>query len=692
LLSGGDDSLVKLWDYQTKQCLFTFDGHADNISAVAFHPELPILISAAEDGKVNVWNSISFELETNINYGLDRAWSIHAVKNSNYVALAYDEATVVIKIGKETPIVSFNNGRVICAKQGEVQLANFKTIKDDLLDGEEVVPKFKELGNSEIYAQDIKFSPNGRYFALCGDSDYVIYSTHKFQNSGFGHATGLVWGSNNDYAAMGDNNVVKIFKDFAETNSFKTTFKPNDIFGGKLIGVSSKQGAQSVSFYDWDTFTCIRRIDVECPKNVYWSISGEYVVIILEEFFYVLRYNASVVAQAVAAGVEFGDEGIEDAFTFLGDYSEEVVSGEWVAHDAFVFTTAKGKLNYLIGDKIINHALIDKKMFVLGYVAQQNKLYLVNKSLKMTSYELFSSVMQAQREIVDSDPTMTPQHPDYPKLKETLDAVPESHKGKIAKFLINLSKEIAYEVAVDEEFKFDLAISLNKLQDAFDIAQSDPHNYEKLRKVGDISLKIGDVNLAEKSYKQSNDYNSLLLIYSCLGDVEGMKYVAEAAMADKKFNVAFQCYFTLAMPNNCYEILIKADRIPEAAMFARAYLPSKIDHVMKLWKEKSKDKPFVPANLSDIPENLAPIDLAIRIESALAEYYEGEKELASDHELAQQRHFADISQQVANGEQVELSKPLVRNPPIQIAKASVVDVDDAAPQEPETNEDPEGEL
>ena len=50
LVSGADDKLVKVWDYQTKACVQTLEGHAHNVSAVSFHPELPIIISGAKPG------------------------------------------------------------------------------------------------------------------------------------------------------------------------------------------------------------------------------------------------------------------------------------------------------------------------------------------------------------------------------------------------------------------------------------------------------------------------------------------------------------------------------------------------------------------------------------------------------------------------------------------------------------------
>jgi len=152
-----------------------------------------------------------------------------------------------------------------------------------------------------------------------------------------------------------------------------------------------------------------------------------------------------------------------------------------------------------------------------------------------------------------------------------------------------------------------------------------------------------------------------MLIYSSLGDEEGMRKLAETSLIDKKYNVAFQCFYSLGMPNNCYEILIETDRIPEAAMFARAYLPSKLNHAIGLWKTKVKDKPYVPTSLSDIPENLKIIDLSIKIESVLSEYYSQDKESSVDFDAARERHFKDITQQVYNDEQIDLLKPLEKN-------------------------------
>ena len=101
--------------------MYTFEnGHNDNVASVVFHPDIPIIFSAGEDDVVNIWNALTYRNEQCLNYGLKRVWAIHALPNSNYVAMGFDEATVVIKIGNEIPMVSYNNGKVVLVNKSEI--------------------------------------------------------------------------------------------------------------------------------------------------------------------------------------------------------------------------------------------------------------------------------------------------------------------------------------------------------------------------------------------------------------------------------------------------------------------------------------------------------------------------------------------------------------------------------------------
>lgn len=54
------NNLKQVWDYQTKSCVQTLEGHTHNVSAVCFHPELPIILTGSEDGTVRIWHSTTY--------------------------------------------------------------------------------------------------------------------------------------------------------------------------------------------------------------------------------------------------------------------------------------------------------------------------------------------------------------------------------------------------------------------------------------------------------------------------------------------------------------------------------------------------------------------------------------------------------------------------------------------------------
>ncbi len=60
-------------------------------------------------------------------------------------------------------------------------------------DGERLYLPTKEMGSVEIYPQYLKHNPNGRFVAVCGDGEYIIYTALGLRNKSFGSALEFVW-------------------------------------------------------------------------------------------------------------------------------------------------------------------------------------------------------------------------------------------------------------------------------------------------------------------------------------------------------------------------------------------------------------------------------------------------------------------------------------------------------------------
>jgi len=116
LISGADDHTVKIWDYQNKTCVQTLEGHASNVSAVGFHPELPIILTGSEDGTVRLWHANTYRLESTLNYGLERVWTIACLKGSNNVGIGYDEGSILIKVSINLGALGALNSCIINSK------------------------------------------------------------------------------------------------------------------------------------------------------------------------------------------------------------------------------------------------------------------------------------------------------------------------------------------------------------------------------------------------------------------------------------------------------------------------------------------------------------------------------------------------------------------------------------------------
>lgn len=598
LISGADDRLVKIWDYQNKTCVQTLEGHAQNISSVCFHPALPILLTGSEDGTVRIWHSGTYRLESSLNYGLERVWTIACMRGSNNVALGYDEGSIMVKIGREEPAVSMdvNGGKIIWARHSEIQQANLKAMgeTDDIKDGERLPLVVKDMGSCEIYPQTVAHNPNGRFVVVCGDGEYIIYTAMALRNKAFGSAQEFVWAQDSsEYAIREGSSTVKVFKNFKERKSFKPEFGAEGIFGGFLLGVRSVSG---LSFYEWESLELVRRIDIQ-PKHVYWSESGELACLATEDSYFILRYDSSVVAKALETKEGMSEDGCEEAFTVLGEMPESVRTGLWVG-DCFIYTNSVNRVNYYVGGEIVTVSHLDRTMYLLGYVARDNRLYLGDKELNVVSYSLLVSVLEYQTAVMRGD---------FETADRVLPTIPQQYRTRVAHFLEKQGfKHQALAVSTDPEHRFDLAVQLGDLETALSLAR-EAGVQQKWRQLSELALNMGQLELAQECLHHAQDYGGLLLLATSAGNATVMKQVAETADTLGRNNVSFLSYFMLGNLEKCLDILIATNRIPEAAFFARTYLPSKVSMVVNLWREllKSKNQKASLADPKDYP-NLFP--------------------------------------------------------------------------------------
>lgn len=140
--------------------------------------------------------------------------------------------------------------------------------------------------------------------------------------------------------------------------------------------------------------------------------------------------------------------------------------------------------------------------------------------------------------------------------------------------------------------------------------------------------------MAEECLLKGKDLSGLLLLYTSRSSVKSVKNLAAIAEGSGKNNIAFMCYYLLNDLDACINLLIRTDRIPEAAFFARTYAPSKVSSVVEAWKEDlRKINPKAAESLADpksYPNLFNNLDLALKAETYLTEENLRRPKLAKD--------------------------------------------------------------
>ncbi|KAI3480158.1 hypothetical protein L1887_57758 [Cichorium endivia] len=267
-------------------------------------------------------------------------------------------------------------------------------------------------------------------------------------------------------------------------------------------------------------------------------------------------------------GAEVEDEGVETAFEVVTEVSESVRTAKWTG-ECLLYTNSTNRLQYLVGEQTHTITHSDHEIFLLGYIPQHGRVYVVNKDLAIFSYALSLALVEYQTAILRGD---------LDAAAELLEQVPADQRNRVARFLETQElKELALEVSTDAEHRFDLAISLDDFETALEIARSGPQvgSESRWRTIGDKALARWNVALAKECFEKAQDVSSMLLVATSTNDRAMLARLAELATAKGSTNVAFAALLSLGDVDACIDVLQKAGRTSEAALFARTYAPSK---------------------------------------------------------------------------------------------------------------------
>ncbi|TFK33271.1 coatomer protein [Crucibulum laeve] len=603
LVTTGDDKTVKVWDYLSKSCVQTMEGHINNVSFAVFHPNLPIIISGSEDGTIKIWNSGTYRVENTLSYALERAWCVALRKDANEVAVGFDEGVVVIKLGRDEPTLSMDpSGKLIYTRNQEVLSGNLATISaedESITDGSRIPLSVKEIGTTEIFATSLVHSPNGRFVTALGDGEYITYTALAWRNKAFGNGISLAWApDSNTYAVLESRTKLRVYKNFRERTGAGMkgagSWAMDSLHGGTLLGA---RGTGFVMFWDWESGEIVRRIDVDA-KNVYWSGTGSLVAITAEDSFYILRFDRDAYNAKLEEGADITDEGVEEAFEVIADIADGVRTAKWIG-DCFIYTTSANRLSYFVGTESYTISPFDTPLFLLGYIPGHNRIYLSDKDMNVYAYSLSLSVVEYQTAVLRGD---------MDAANEILPTLPKDQLNKVARFLEGRDmKDLAFQVATDPDQKFDLALSLDDLEAAVEIARTVPEGEAdvKWKALGDRALMAWKFELAKESFEKAGDLSALLLLLLSIGDREGLQRLAEKAEEKGQNNLAFATLFQLGNASSCIDLLVKTQRAPEAALFARTYLPSEAPKAVKAWKDDlvAKGRPKIASAIADPSEN-----------------------------------------------------------------------------------------
>ncbi|KAI8225733.1 putative coatomer subunit alpha [Colletotrichum sp. SAR 10_77] len=548
IVSAGDDRLVKLWRMSETKAweVDTCRGHFQNASGCLFHPHQDLILSVGEDKTIRVWDLNKRTAVQSFKRENDRFWVIAAHPEINLFAAGHDNGVMVFKLERERPASAvYQNNLFYITKEKHVRSYDFqKTIESPTL------LSLKKLGSPWTPPRTLSYNPAERSVLVTSPSDSGSYELINLPRDGSGaiepteskrgQGNSAIFVARNRFAVLNTASQTIDIKDLSNntTRSFKPPVGTSDIyFGGtgNLLIITPT----AVHLYDIQQKKSVAELAVNGVKYVVWSNDGLYAALLS-------KHNVTIVTKT-----------LEQVSTL--HETIRIKSATWDDAGVLLYSTLNHiKYTLLNGDNGIVRTL-DQTVYLVR--VKGRNVYCLDRAAKPKVLHVDPTEYRFKLALVKRN------YEEMLHIIQTSSLVGQSIISYLQK---KGYPEIALQFVQDPTTRFELAIECGNLEVAVEMAKEldRPKLWQRL---GSEALSHGNHQIVEMAYQKLKQFDKLSFLYLSTGDHSKLARMAKIAEHRGDFTARFQNALYLGEVEDRIQMFKEIDLYPLAYMTAKSH-------------------------------------------------------------------------------------------------------------------------
>lgn len=499
IVSAGDDRQIKLWRMSETKAweVDSCRGHFNNVSMTMFHPRHELILSASEDKTIRVWDMTKRTAVQTFRREHDRFWVLTAHPELNLFAAGHDNGLIVFKLERERPAFSLSGNQLFYVKDKVIRMADLST------GANHGICSVRKLGSQWVQPRTLSYNPAERAVLLTTQStengQYELVTLPKTEGAGAGDgkdvasdgkkgtATSAIFVARNRLAVL-DKTAQNIeIRDLSNnlTKSVKCPVQTNEIFYGGTASLILSS-ATSVVLFDIQQQKVLAELNSPPVKYVVWSQDGNMVALLS-------KHTITIANKSLGQSA-------------LIHETIRIKSAAWDDSGVLVYTTLN-HIKYALpqGDNGIIKTL-EQPIYLTRVKGQI--VHCLDRSAKPRTITIDPTEYRFKLALVRKN------YDEVLQIIRSSNLVGQSIIGYLQK---KGYPEIALHFVQDQQTRFDLAIECGNLQVALEMARAVDRE-DVWGRLGQAALKSGNHQIVETAYQKTKSFDKLSFLYLVTGN------------------------------------------------------------------------------------------------------------------------------------------------------------------------------